>query len=253
MTLDFKGPLPYDKFIHNEKKNADVGGIYIWGFEGLKLDDPQKVIPYYVGLKVDSVFARIINHRINILSLNSTYKRLSEDYFHQFFYSTPKHFPSFPLITNNDNKKKKLNWGNGWTYPNDYSKCFDYINNFDFLYSVKGVKDPSLAKSLNDFPIYFIKKIIFKDTLADRINAGNFWVYYATVDTANETYKEILRDVGGKNRNAFEILEAFVKYSLKGVTVSKSKTINCCLKYNLEVNSETHIFKNSASNIFPGY
>ncbi len=53
-------------------------GVYVWGF--LSEKDPHRFIPYYVGEAVDSILARIHQHKKDIENAGSTYIRLTKEY-----------------------------------------------------------------------------------------------------------------------------------------------------------------------------
>lgn len=249
ITLDFKGP--YDLATFKTLNNVDVPGIYIWGFKQLIPNKPDVVVPYYVGIKADSILARIKQHESDIKKTDSTYLRLSNYYMGMYFYANLPNYtlPQFPSLRGNESKTKPLNWP-GWNNT-DFEKYIEYYNNSDFLINIKKCPTPlnQIGKK-NDFPIRNTKKI--NDTLLNRINEKNFWIYYAVIDKTSDSYKEF-RCYKKSDRATFEIIEAYVKFSLKGNTIGHSKSYGCWHGFpQIILNSCTNLFKIKPSIIFLG-
>jgi len=197
-------------------------GIYIYGFNGLIKNAPTTRVPYYVGIKTSILISRIKEHLLDILKLNSTYLRFSNAYMHQYFLGTTgRGYPIFP-VQRPKNKQKPLNW-TGWNSM-DYGNHLNYYNNYDFISNIKGV---SVISGQSDYPINLLPSVHAhnpKDTLITRILQANFWVWLAPVNKCNSSYNFLIRNIAlikgnATDRQAFEVIETFVKYSLKGITI----------------------------------
>lgn len=245
--LFFKGPFHFDQrceLLEYSKSNRhlsefkiDNPGIYIWGFvikwneisekfeivdytsegiqpisigrskfkhiNGIQLKDGYHFIPYYVGKHEKSIIERIKKHREVGKEHARKYKRLSREFYCEFF-----NFNDFPINIGNSkthsnellafNKKLQLE-------RSSTEKFITYHNFHSFLNATYNLD--VIKKEINDYPITDYVYIL--DTFKEIVfNKNNFWFCYATVDD---------------KKDAEEILEAQVFYSLKGITVSETK------------------------------
>ena len=258
ITLDFKGPVNIEEF--RKENSANFSGVYIWGFKGLIPDNKDIFVPYYVGVTAENtIHNTIINRHIKgIRKPQSTYLRLTNAFMFEFFKSSPIGFPVYP-IQKRPNKQKQLNWA-GWNYPNDYLKHIEYYNNIDFLNSKIG----SCLTRTTDYPINLIPNLLglSSDYLVTQLNLDNFWICYAEVNTKCSDYLNLKNQIlytPQKNKTydlkVFEIFEAFVKFSLKGITIGKHEgNLNDLIRYlqDIEIKGCNNIFKDGPSGIFIG-
>ena len=259
IQLDFKGPYDLDSFLNIVKKeDVNIPGIYIWGFKDI-IEDSNKVVPYYVGIKIDSILSRIKKHVSDIKSNNSTYLRLSEKYMHLYFYANSVNAisPAFPFLKGTERKTKPLNWL-GWDNT-DFFNHIEYYNNSDFLSNIKKCEQPIIQLgNRKEFPISNLTNL--NDALLNRINVNNFWIYYAAIDIKSDDYKEFrntnsknIKSIKNKDRAAFEIMESYVKFSLKGNTIGHSSPFDCwCGFPKIKINGITNLFKDNPSIVFNG-
>lgn len=188
--------------------DGECPGVYVWGFL-----NNEKFIPYYVGVKVDSILNRINDHKNKIESPSSHYVRLSKSYMTGNDGKTPYWFDEdFPHTV----------------YQGIPSKwCLKYKDEKVDFWSKKDV-----TKKLMDYNREDI------DTLCSLNNGTyklreDFRLFYWNIDDVYENgiKSRAIKDVWEKQISQekklemLEIFECLIKYSLKGNTVGKSISI----------------------------
>ena len=243
ISLTFSGPVHIESFSNNFPENAKEPGVYIWGFMQQK-----KFIPYYVGKHQTSVSARLQNHLHDIKKDASTYMRLTKAYMEGTDTVTPYYLDDkFPLITRNYRKSVLPKW-----YSDNLAYFKDriaYLNSESFL-RTKGVTEIKKI-GRGDCPISNLSDK--SDYLSE--NVDKLFAIYAAYRCAE--------GIQGKERELnFELIEAFVKYHLRGKTASKSLSFHDTrtqLKSNginikiVNINEYLTIFKEDISELFSGY
>jgi hypothetical protein len=250
INLEFKGPFHNDRFCDDCQtfpEDSDLPGVYIWGF---KTKTNDRFIPYYVGKRQTSIAERIRDHLKDIReNKDSTKMRFTKAYMEgdgiKPFYKEDE----FHLITSNWSKNKLPSW---FTDRKEYYlERIEYLNNRGFF----ELKSIPINKKLSrgDYPY---SNIIGGYNYLWR-HVEDIWVMYASYD-----HSHIYID-NNDIKDVHEIIEAFTKFHLKGITVSKSLSLNTMNnkmnKLNIEditiVNIKSHkdVFKEEPSELFPGY
>ena len=222
----------------------------------------------------------------DLKSYHSTDIRLSYDYLFgdNPFYSDPL----FPLLTEKDfqNKTKLPEWfADNYNYFKNDNR-FIYMNNKEFINSFIVKREIDIGKQINEEPIPFKNNypisnlyelsnnygFVYNDPFIELIPDKMFICYAIISDSIfkEDDYKKISTslELSGINRDKhrgtfFNVLETFIKYSLKGKTVSTSLLKSELLKYStiIEVKISStykslfdYLFVNSfIENRFTGY
>jgi hypothetical protein len=244
--LDFKGPFHFDHL--QSLQLNETPGIYIWGFvldtdsnsqpnlpvdfttienqefilEGNILPSTFKFIPYYVGKDKTSIENRLIMHHTICRSNALKYTRMYISFYKDFFKTYPIH------IRYGSNNKLLIN-----NYIKSIPNSIEYYNNDDVLKLI--YKNIIPVGSPRNWPIN--KQMIstnqsIPDSLKKIIcHYNNFWFCYAELE------------------NPTEDAEAQVFYSLKGITISQTKSFNGInIQHKIKTSSCKDIFKHDSNN-----
>lgn len=222
-------------------------GFYVWGF---CVDN--NFIPYYVGESQGCILSRIKLHISDIIKHDSSYVRISNDYFAgengcEPFYKDKLFFPNDEWIYSDRLPSWVIN------NKNYFINKILYCNNKKFFELFYAMKDLDKDRYGRGYPISNLKLNRMKDDmLLSNIDRMHF--ICAEYD---------LPEIGDDRRKLYETLESYVKYSLKGKTVcdvllfsTMQDNIN---KQELEVRINSvekirHLFKDRADHSFyPGY
>lgn len=254
VTLRFQKIFPASEFIRNHVNDktgkqrfqpsdklpdcSDRPGVYIWGFH-----INGRFIPYYTGKSQSSIANRINQHIFHLLKPDSTYARLSKEYMegeNPFFTD-----PHFWVQTSNWAKNKLPKWFR--EKREHFKDKVLYINNLGYFEEILGVKVVPKYPKRPEYPISNIPGL--EDYITDNIE--NILVTFA--DCSFDGCPDL-------NQNYFyEVLEAHVKFSLRGKTVSKSMSIERMEllqgnKLNVVIDPNgLDLFKDQPSVDFPGY
>jgi len=238
VDLTFHEPCGYRRFSDKVvPPGSERPGVYIWGFE-IK----ERFIPYYVGKHQTSIASRIAKHVIDIKKDDSTYMRLSKAYMEEVDKVTPYYQDEFfPLITRNWSKTKLPRWFKG--NMDHFKNRIIYLNNAEYMHEV-GVE----VSKQKDYPISLIPGA--SDYLKDNIH--NMKVMHAECSKGGHVVADTV---------FYEMVEAYVKYHLKGKTVSKSLSFDELQRLQNDHGIQIQIankssfpqFKDEISIKFPGY
>jgi hypothetical protein len=191
---------------NTQKFKVESPGVYIWGF--LKENDPDFFLPYYVGEATTTILERINRHKSDIEFKNSPYVRLSKDYMtgnncRPYWYD--REFPK--LIRKGISDK--------WCQTNP-DKAIYWQNKYPLM------KDWKSETNITD-------------TLCNSQRAGfEPYLFYWDIITGYKDFNsgKIIRDLWGKlielkeyKRDFLEIFEAYIKFSLRGKTISSSISV----------------------------
>jgi hypothetical protein len=237
--LRFSKPYSLSEF--SKQKEADLPGIYIWGFV-----DKGDFIPYYVGESTTSVKMRVLKHKADILKEESTYRRLKSTYTH--FYSDPS-FPAYLEIPKGHNAVhlRAREWAHGLpdaTPLNDeeWFKNTQHFKDSVYYYNQKEFfpKDTPLKEfSIKNLPASRMQEDVLRQWIEQDTFRVMFWtIPEALAPTAEHpiTAKDLLEwtniasEAGippkDQKRWVMEVFETLTKFSLKGKTGSTSITIS---------------------------
>lgn len=217
---------------------SDMPGVYIWGF-----NINGRFVPYYTGKSQSSIASRINQHVFHLLKPDSTYARFSKEYMegkNPFFTD-----PYFWVQTGNWAKNKLPKW---FSEKREHFKGkVLYINNLGYFKEILGKDVVPQYPKRPEYPISNIPDC--EDYITD--NIGNMFVAFSGCPFDGNT---------DLNPNYFyEVLEAHVKFSLRGKTVSKSMSIERMKslqgnKFNVVIEPNgLDLFKDHPSLDFPGY
>jgi len=256
IQLIFSEPIKLSEFIND--KRAMFPGVYIWGFEGLDNNHPQNVIPYYVGITKDTIQNRITSHIKDIVNMNSTYLRFSEEYFNRYYRDNIPDSPIFPYLNPN---KKISNWDKEW--QDMISQSFYYYNDFEFVNSKNRVSTEIVeikhkTKKKIHYPIvniYNSENGDHNDTLIKRIRDDNFWVWFAEIKLDSPEIEKIKTKFNKTNDTVLTIFETLIKFQLKGITIGKhvgSYEILHNNEIDYSISCPSDIFKDTPNIIFNG-
>jgi len=240
ITLDFKGPFHFEhlKF----RKDVCNPGIYIWGFvyefdksgltnpinfsetiipdyydDGVNLQPNWKFIPHYVGKSLSNMYEdRLIKHH-NVRNRNTS-KKGDADKYKRFTFDYLKDFfidSCFPPYTGKSTDK-------------DYEKL---LHNSKIVY-LNNKKLPITNSKFNK-----VKDTL--DIIVTKYNNNNFFVFFKDLDKSEVN----------------EYTEAFVYWSLKGKTISRTLPLDKVILFKdcITIKADCNIFKSSPSSNFPGY
>ncbi len=241
VDMTFNGPVPINQFIDGCPPNSEYPGVYIWGFI-----QNDKFIPFYVGKSHSTVASRLKQHHKDIIKPDSTYMRFTTAYMEgPSPYYNDEHFP---METYSKNRNKLPGWAKRPT-PEYFEERIVYMNNKEFLErKFQGIDMTAAKRYFSIDLIGHIKEDYLKNNL-NKLNA-----IYAPYDSTDYS----IFDKGA----FFELLEAFIKFSLKGKTVSKSISPELMKKKielsGLNINitnllNFSDIFKATPSEEFRGY
>ena len=242
MQLSFNGPFPFKELEFGTLLGeVDNPGVVIWGF-GHPVN--KKFIPYSVGATGLSIRNHLKRHYKNIFDVSAnTCKWLSEDYLFGLndvepFYTDAK-FPNFNNSLLFAGTQHLPLWYHA--HRSYFDDKFIYLNNFEFLRK----KDANLPMAA-DYPISILgPKVASLVPYLERVQ-------YCYATAANVLNLKLF----------FEYLEAFIRFLLKGKTVSNSLNFGDVryLQKNAfpsllvrNSNGVQHLFKEDIGLEFPGY
>lgn len=233
ITLTFQSPVNMKDFTDTFPADARGPGVYIWGF---MIDG--NFIPYYVGKAQGSITNRIRQHHKDIFKDDSTYLRLNKEYIEgdRPYYCDP----DFPLVTSARDRNKLPVWMR--KNPEYFLSRINYIGNKAFIELKYGSVTTTAVRG-RDYPINTIPQLI-----DDYLTSNNIFVTFCSYALSAKQQTDF-----------YAVMEAFVKYSLKGKTGSASLTLSKmqskCANCSLTIQDLTgfNIFKAGVSASFPGY
>lgn len=250
VNLNFDGPFTFNDLVN--QKEAFNPGIYIWGF---KYPDPGRFIPYYVGKSLTNIVGRIAQHKKDLLKVNSTYVRLSDDLMKTFY----KLSNLERLIRPDKTSVNEPDWFKKFPFNG-----IEYINTRWFIKYKAPIgqfenqdRNPSEAK---DYPIDLLQQRP-NDFLTRNIN--DLLICYAVYPVPKDENGIVISQNG-----LYEHIESITKCSLKGRTLGKKeKPVNSNEfewsndKYKVIINPHNFeaIFKNKDQKVitddsdYPGY
>jgi hypothetical protein len=236
--LRFSKPCSLAEF--TKQPEADLPGVYIWGYE-----ENGYFIPYYVGESTTSVKMRVLKHKADILKDTSTYRRLKASYSN--FYMDPG-FPVYVEIPKGHNaahlKMREMKHGLPEATPlndEEWFKNREHFLNSVYYYNHKEFFPGSLNLkefSIQNLPVTRLQEDVLRVMLEQNHFKVKYWTVPATA-TPEENIAILTQDLldlqhkaadegiqpKDQKRWVMEVFEALTKYSLKGKTGSTSISI----------------------------